>query len=241
MIARPSTFGLKVLSVVLATMLWFAVAGEKTSERGFSAPVEFNNVPGDLEVISGGVNDVDVRLRASPSVMSQLGPQTVSAQVDLSDAGEGEHIVHLTPEKIRAPFGVRIVKVQPSVLTLNLERSIEREVQVSPRLVGRPAAGYEVASVAVEPPTVRLAGPRSHVEKLQTAYTEPISVEGLEASRTVDGVSVGFEDPTVHVEGISKVRVTAVIRPIPPKPDEAPTVSRTGGEATGRASTPSTR
>ncbi len=209
---RANSFWLKLLSLLLAVLLWFAIAGEKTSERGFAVPVEFNNLPRDLEVVSGSVNTVDVRLRASPSVMSQLGAQNVSTQVDLSTAAEGEHIVHLTPATVRVPFGVRVVKVQPSLLTLQLERTLVRDVPVKPRVEGKPAPGFEVEEVTAEPGMVRLVGPRSHVEKLAAAYTEPVSVDGVDATQVVENVSIGFSDPMLHVDGASKVAVTVRIR-----------------------------
>jgi YbbR domain-containing protein len=143
--------------------------------------------------------------------MSQLGSHNVSAQVDLSDAGEGERIVHLTPATIHVPFGVRVVKVHPSLLNLRLERTVDRDVPVRPRVVGQPAPGYEVVDVASEPAAVRIVGPRTHVEKLAEAFTEPVDVGGLDATRVADNVSIGFDDPILHVEGPSMVRVTVRI------------------------------
>ena len=80
-----------------------------------------------------------------------------------------------------------------------------------PRLVGTPAPGYEVAEVVARPPAVRIAGPRSRVDELESAFTEPVDVSGLETNRVVPDVSIGFDDPVLHVEGISKVTVTAQI------------------------------
>jgi YbbR domain-containing protein len=207
-----SNLSLRLLSVLLALVLWFAIAGEKTSERGFSAPVEMINMPRDMELVAGAVDTVDVRVRASPGLIGQLGPANVSAQIDLSGAAAGERIVHLTPATIRVPFGVRVVKVQPSLLTLKLERTLERDVTIRPRVVGSPAPGYEIGSVASEPSTVRLGGPRTRVERLDAAYTEELNVEGAQATQVFDDVSVGFEDPSLHVAGNPRARVTVEVR-----------------------------
>ena len=89
---------LKVISVTLALLLWFVI-GEKTSERGLSVPVELQNVPRDLELVGEPTNVVDVRVRASPSVIQRLTTGDVSARIDLSGVREGEHIVHLTSDE----------------------------------------------------------------------------------------------------------------------------------------------
>ena len=187
-------------------MLWFVIAGEKTSERGLAVPVELQNFPRDLELTGDPVNTVEVRLRASPGIIHALGPGEVSAQIDLAGAGEGERIVHLTPESIRVPFGVRVVKITPSHPHPELRADARRRsVPVRPRLIGRPAPGYEVAEVTSEPAEVRIAGPKSRVQEVESAFTEPVSVEGAAASRH-GAVNIGLEDPLLRLQGAAACR-----------------------------------
>lgn len=198
---------LKLVSVALAALLWFLIAGEKTSEMGLAAPVELQNFPKDLELTGEAVNQVDVRLRGSPGMIQRIVPGDVSAQVDLAGVQEGEHIVHLTADSIRMPFGVKVVKITPAELTLRLERTLQRVVPVRPRLLGKPGPGFEVGEVVSEPPEVRVAGPTSRVQDVESAYTEPVSVEGATAEvRRL--VTIGFEDPLLRIQGEPRARVT---------------------------------
>jgi YbbR domain-containing protein len=192
--------------------LWFVI-GEKTSERGLSVPVELQNVPRDLELVGEPTNLVDVRVRASPSVIQRLTPGDVSAQIDLSGVREGEHIVHLTSDDIRVPFGVRVVKITPSIITMGFERTQTKTVPIRPRLLGRPAPGYEVAEVTPEPAEVQVSGPRTRIQEMESAYTEPVSLDGA-SSTVVDTVNLGLDDPVLRVQGSPRVRVTARIREV---------------------------
>lgn len=205
-----SNLGLKAASLALAALLWFAIAGEKTSEMGISVPVELQNVPKDLELTGDMVNAVEVRLRASPGIIQRLGPGEVSARLDLEGASEGERIIHLTNDTIRVPFGIQVVQISPSMITLNFERALQKVVPVRPRLLGRPAKGYEVAEITSEPAEVRIAGPKGRVQEVESAFTEPISVEGAQASVT-DSVSLGIDDPMLRILDRSRVQVTAKI------------------------------
>lgn len=202
---------LKALSLGLAIVVWFVIAGEKTSEMGLSVPVELQNVPPDLELTGDPVTHVEVRLRASPGIIQRIGPGEVAAQLDLGGTGEGERIVHLTPETIRVPFGVKVVKINPAIITLAFERTVEKVVPVRPRMIGRPAQGFEVAELASNPPEVRMTGPRSRVQEVESAFTEPVSVEGAKDSVS-DTVSLGLEDPLLRILGSPQVRVTVRIR-----------------------------
>jgi YbbR domain-containing protein len=202
---------LKLASLGLAVMLWFVIAGEKTSEMGLQIPVELQNFPRDLELTGDPVDTVEVRLRASPGVMQQLGPSEISAQIDLAGAAEGERIVHLTPDSIRVPFGVTVVRINPTILNLNLERTLQKVVPVRPRILGRPAPGHEVAEVVSDPAEIRISGPKSRVVEAESAFTEAISVNDAQTS-VVDDVNIGLEDPGLRILGSPRVRVTARVR-----------------------------
>lgn len=202
---------LRLASLVLAVGLWFVIAGKQTAERGVSVPVELRNVPRDLELTGDPVNAVDVRVRASPGLINSLDMGAIRATIDLAGAQEGERIVQLSPDQIQAPQGFRVVKITPSLLSLNLERTLRKTIPVRPRVIGRPAPGFEVAEFTSAPAEVQVAGPRSRVQEIESAFTEPVSVEGAETT-AAELVNVGLEDPLLRLEGGSRVRVTVVVR-----------------------------
>jgi YbbR domain-containing protein len=204
---------LKMISLGLAVLLWYVIAGEKTSEMGVSVPVELQNFPRDLELTGDPTNEVEVRLRASPGIIQRLGPGDISARIDVTGALEGERIVHLTGDSIRVPFGVQVVKVNPASITLNFERTLEKMVPVRPRLLGRPGAGFEVAESTANPADVRVVGPKSRVHDIESAYTEPVSVEGARAT-VVERVHVGLDDPMLRIQGTPRAEVTVRIREV---------------------------
>jgi YbbR domain-containing protein len=204
---------LQLLSLAFAVVLWYAIAGQKTAERGLEVPVELLSVPRDLELTGDPVNTLAVRLRGSPGIIRAIEPGEVSAEIDLAGAAEGERIVHLTEASIRAPFGVKVVKISPSMLTLSFERTAERILPVRPRLIGRPAPGFEVADVTSQPAEVLVSGPRSRVQEIESAFTEPVSIDGADTT-LVQSLAVGLEDPLLRLQGTSRVRVTARIREV---------------------------
>lgn len=204
---------LRLASVALAAALWFVIAGRQTAERGLSVPVELRNVPRDIELTEEAARTVEVRLRASPGLIDTLDPGKVLAIVDLSGADEGERIVQLTPERIQVPFGFRVVRITPSQLTLRLESTRHTTVPVEPRLVGQPASGYELAGVDVDPAEVHISGPRSSIGGAQSAFTEPVSIEGADTS-VQRSVNVGLADPHLRLDSAGRVKVTVRLREI---------------------------
>jgi YbbR domain-containing protein len=204
------SLALKGISLALAFGLWFVIAAETTSEIGLLVPLEMQNVPRDLELTGDPANNVEVRLRASPGIIHGLTPADVSAEIDLAGVKEGERIVHMTPESIRVPFGVKVVRITPAILILRFEETWQKDVPIRPHVVGHPAAGYEIGEVVSRPGNVRISGPRSRVERVESAFTEAVPVEGARAAITLER-NIGLEDPLLRILGSPGVRVTVQV------------------------------
>jgi YbbR domain-containing protein len=207
-------FGLKLLSVGLAVMLWMVVSGEETVERGLRVPLELQQFPAGLELHDEAPSTIDVRVRGASGTLSRISPGDMVAVLDLRGARAGRRLFHLTPEQVRAPFGVEVVQVMPPTIALQFESSASRQVPVAPQIEGDPAAGYVVGKVSSDPEAVEMVGPESAVKRVRQAITEPISVEGAKAP-VRETVTVGFLDPAVRLKAARVANVVVDIVPAP--------------------------
>ncbi|MBW8712824.1 MAG: hypothetical protein JF632_01915, partial [Acidobacteria bacterium] len=64
--------GLKFMAVALAALLWLIVAGDHLVERSLRVPLEYRNIPAELELVGDPPTDVDVRLRGSSALLGRL-------------------------------------------------------------------------------------------------------------------------------------------------------------------------
>jgi YbbR domain-containing protein len=204
--------GLKLVSLVLAVLIWMIVAGEQIVERAFRIPLEFTNLPATLEVAGTPPNVVDVRVRGSSGALSRLVAGELVAVLDLRQARPGQRLFHLTGLDVRAPFGVEVVQVTPSSMAITFENSATKAVTISPVVEGQPAEGYEVQRVTTDPAAVIVAGPATAVRDTREAITEPVSVANA-SSTVTETVNVGVADPAVRLQSAQSVRVTVHIAP----------------------------
>ncbi len=207
-------FGLKVLAIALASLLWLTVAGEHVVERSLRVPVEFRNIPPQLEIVGDPPGSVDVRLRGSSALLSRVDPGEVVAVLDLSAARPGSRLFHLRNDEVRAPYGVEVAQVVPGTLAIDLEKSDRRTVPVLPAVEGEPAPGFVKGRVTSDPPTVEVIGPESRVHELTGATTEPVSIAGARAP-VHDSVTVGVPDSAVRLLQARTASVVVEIQPAP--------------------------
>jgi YbbR domain-containing protein len=206
--------GLKALSLVMAIFLWMFVAGEETVERGLRVPLELVQFPPGLELQDEAPTVVDVRVRGSSALLSQVGPGDMVAFLDLHAARAGRRVFQLTPEQVRAPFNVEVVQVSPASITLVFENSMTKTVPINPSYEGTPAPGYVVGKVTVQPGTVDVTGPETAVRQANEAVTEAVSVNGAREA-VIENVTIGLLDPSIRLKTPRVATVRVEILPGP--------------------------
>ena len=207
-------FGLKVLAIALAVLLWLTVAGEHTVERSMRVPLEFRNLPEQLEIVGAPPPTVDVRLRGSSALLSRIEPGEIVAVLDVGSGRPGSRLFHLRNDEVRVPYGIEVAQVVPGTLALELEKSGRRTVPVMPAIEGQPAPGFVTGRVTSDPPTVEVAGPESRLRELAGATTEPVSIAGAR-ERVRDQVTVGVADSAVRLVQARSANVVVEIIPAP--------------------------
>ena len=206
--------GLKLLSIVLAALIWLVVAGEQIVERALRIPLEFTNLPSELEFVGDAPDVVEVRVRGSSGALGRVAAGELVAVLDLRSARPGQRLFHLGGEDVRAPFGIEVVQITPSNVAITLETSATKIVPVVPEVDGQPRDGYVVGTVSADPATVEVIGPRSAVARQTRAITEPVSVE--ETADTIrEVVNVGVADPEVRLRAPVSAQVTVNVLPAP--------------------------
>jgi YbbR domain-containing protein len=206
--------GLKVVSIGLAALLWLVVSGEQIVERALRIPLEFANLPTRLELVGDAPDVVDVRVRGSSGALSRIATGELVAILDLRSARPGQRLFHLVESDVRAPFGIDVVQVTPSSISMRFEPSVTKVVPIVPGVEGEPAPGFVVGTVTAAPATVEVLGPAGALESLTEAITEPVSVAGA-AGPITETVTVGSPDPSVRLRSPQTARVTVNVTAAP--------------------------
>jgi YbbR domain-containing protein len=160
--------------------------------------------------------------RAEPATVVVTGPQSVIQQVEAARA-----VVIIQPSGLNVDADVALVPVdalgnakspaEPSPATARIRINVltepeTRNLPINPVITGTPAAGFELASVTVSPPTALVEGDADPLAATAGLDTEPLSVTGLSETTT-------FETDLELPEDIGRVtddviRVTVRFRPL---------------------------
>jgi YbbR domain-containing protein len=202
-----NNLGLKVISLVVAVLLWLAVSRSPMSEIAITVPIQFYHVPDNLEISSEHIPQAQIRIRGPERAVRNLDQEQVHAAIDLTGAKPGERTYNLAGKHIHVPHGLEIVQVVPSQFRINFDTRATKEIEVRPRVIGTFASGYRIASVTADPAKVQIVGPERRVDAIDSAVTDPVDASGVVGQATFT-TNVFVPDPMVQLARPGPIHVT---------------------------------
>jgi YbbR domain-containing protein len=190
---------IKLASLVLAVTLWIYVTSKGKTEMSITAPLELRNIPQGMVVVGDVPGSLELRLQGQERALRDIAAgKKVVGTVDLGRGKEGENIFHLSPDDIRKPSGVLVTHLNPFEITVMLDRLDRKTIRLKPVLTGKPAPGYRVRDVSVNPLRVTLEGPAGVIGSFAVLQTLPIDVSGMQETTTVEP-RIDFQGKPVKV------------------------------------------
>jgi len=206
-------WALKLASLVLALVIWLLLIPEDKvySDKSLVVPLELRNIPVGLELIERNTSTIEVAIRGPNRLLKEVGAQNIRAVLDLEKATVYQQEFPLNPNMISVPSGVRLIAVRPNKVNIKLERTREETLMIKPTVRGRPADGFRLEGVEVQPAKVLVSGPESRFRSKDVVTTTPIDITGLD-KQTVFDVDIILPHPELRLLSIfTTVRVTVKI------------------------------
>lgn len=209
----------KLASLAVSFILWMVLSGARESTTSITAPVQYRNIPKNLEISSELVEQVHLILRGPSMKLTRLGRSELPLILDLSRArGPGETTFAVNRDNIDLPSGVTLERAIPGQIRLELESRVARNVPVRTRLTHLPE-GMKILEQGVIPPGLTVIGPESRVSRIEYVDTDPVDLRALDA-RGQAKTTAFVGDPHVLFTSSPSVTVRVQLAPIetPPEP-----------------------
>jgi len=212
-----------IVALVAAVLLWYGLAGQKNeniSVRGVKAALTLVNMPRNLVLMSSVPDTISLQLRG-PLSKSLNAAAGLEVYLDLADARPGATSFTIEGAGITLPDDVEVVSIEPSAITLELERLITSNITLLPMVEGVPAPGFTIGETRISPIRVNVQGPENRVLELESVETTPISVEG--ATGPIEAtVMPRLPDPLLRSLTVVPIVVVVDVVPLDTTPTPTP-------------------
>ncbi len=189
--------GWKLLSLVIAVVLWIAVSREPEVATSLSVPVDFKNMRDDLDIEGNLPDRVRLEVRGPSGRVTRDNLSAVAVVLDLSDASAGERTYSIRGRNLNLPSGVAFYRAVPSQLTLRFDQLVFQDEAIVPVYVNTPG-GYRVANQQFTPATVRIRGSRDRVQAIHQIRTDPMDLSDAAGGKIIH-THLNVGDPQVRI------------------------------------------
>ena len=186
------------------------MARDPVAEVEMRVPIEFQNLPSNLEIDSANFTEAQIRMRGPERLIHRLQAADVRAEIDLANVQSGRTDFRFERRPVHVPQDLEVVQIIPGQFHLSFDNRETRIVEVRPRVTGNFASGMRVKQVIADPPSVMITGPRRRVEAVEAATTDPVDASGA-MTRASFVTQAYVPDPLIQVVHPTPIRVTVIM------------------------------
>ena len=176
--------GLKFLSMVLAITVFLLVNTDRDHEISARVGVSYT-LPEDKVLVADRIDEVRVTIKGPWRRLRKFDERELDrVNLDLRHAPSGEFAI--TPDLVHLPSGLTLESITPRTVRVAWDRRVDKLVEVTPQVTGRPQHGYVVSEIKPVPATLKVRGAEGTLAALLAVRTREVSVEGRAESFTAE-------------------------------------------------------
>ncbi len=173
--------GWQLAALAVAFVLWLVFTGSPQVVTSISAPIEYENIPQDLESMPELPRRVSLEISGPAARVHEADLSNRRVVLNLESVQQpGEWTFTIDRRNIDLPAGLHLVRAIPAQVRLIFERTVSASVPVRVRILTPPPEGYRVSKQQAVPSTLKIVGPESRVRQVASVEADPIDL-----SRTV--------------------------------------------------------
>lgn len=191
----------KLLSVLIAFLLWVAIVDEPELIETVTVPIEYRNLANNLDLAADAPGRIQLQVRGPRGRLNEVSPDRTNLVLDLGEMTQASSRTFTIQEtSINLPANVSLVRAMPSQLRVKLERRIFKDLPVTISYEKTLETSFKVISADIYPQTIKVVGPESRVNAATALSTEPIGADDLSRPGPLR-VNVLLTDPELSIVG----------------------------------------
>ena len=185
---RKRTIFQGIVSLIIAVIFWsaLAISQQEVVERVLPVNIDYTSPADDLVLVGNKPNEVKLYLSGPKSEIDNLANHPPSVKIDLSKMAKGSQTIIITSENLRLPRGISLLDTSPQQLKLTLSAVVQKNVPITPQIIGKLPGNLKIKKITVTPATVLVTIPVTKEESSsEEVLTTPIYLESIATDSTL--------------------------------------------------------
>lgn len=176
-----SKWPLRILSIVVAVVLWVYVIVSEPIDVERKVSIEFINPPG--MALSASINkELTLKLHGARAFLNHAFVNAQKIYIDLNQypyRGQKNFNVEFSAKDFALPLGVKLVEVRPQSIAVSFQKITFKRVPIRLNLVGRLGVDFRLVGQDLNPKEVVIEGPEELVKEVSEVSTLPVELSQI--------------------------------------------------------------
>jgi len=185
---RKGTLVQIAASLLVAVVFWssLVVAQREVVERVLTVNIDYTSPAEDLALVGEKATEIKLHLTGPKSDIDNLTANPPNVRIDLSRMAKGSQTIIITSENLRLPKGITLLDTSPQQLKLTLAAVVEKNIPISPQIIGKLPGTLKIDKITVIPESVLVTIPVIRDNKTpEEVLTTPIYLESIATDSTL--------------------------------------------------------
>ena len=153
----------RIMCVIVASILWVYVMNEQNpiTTRSFTVPLQTVHLQDDM-LVKDLPETVNVRVSGTRSQIAALRTADVKAFIAFEGASKGRNTYRVTAQVKNG----EVIEITPSLLQLEIDTQVSKEMKLEARIVGVPHSGITVSRMDLNPLQVKISGAEERINQV---------------------------------------------------------------------------
>ncbi len=225
-ISLKQNWVLRLLALVLALSIWVYVTRVKKVEIPLTIPLNLK-VGEDFQceaLTTNGkpIENIMLEIMCMVRDKDALREFDYKSEINLTEESEntipsyslemGKDVKYVRADGDSKNYIVKAIK--PDRIRIIIDRSERKNISVKADVIGKPAKGYQVTKIEVNPSAVLIEGPDRLLKELEFVSTEPVLIDGFKKVWRQE-LKILTGDPNIVVVNQPTVEITVGINTKP--------------------------
>jgi hypothetical protein len=193
-----SRLALPFWSIVIAIVLWVQVHGQGVGSLRMDVALQVRDVPADMVIVNDLPDQVSITVSGLQTQLNALDAKNLFVTVDASGLNlPGVVEQALDIEGIDLPVGLRVEKIQPDTLQLQVDHVTKRTLDIETAF--DLPQGWTVEHVIVTPANAEMTGPEVWLGTMNKIETAPLRLDLKQGLFDVNAALVPLSEKGIHL------------------------------------------
>lgn len=186
-------------------------------------PVDFSNIPENMVLTGFHTDKIEIKIQADSRLIEKFIKKDFRYFVDLytdlefDPAGDtdsiepGDYLIPVEKKRIPLSSKIKILSMDPTYLSVQLDKKIKKTLKITVPYSGRPPTGYMVLEAAAEPSQIELEGAFSLLDPINEVKTKPVDLTNVNETFKKN-IPLDIIDPSMVSKPDNIVMVTIPVK-----------------------------